>query len=104
MGKIEDNAFKAAEAIGLFSKKAELLYEQMAADREGLNDILGQQLSQAEIIQFYNGDMSVLEGKTFTEDEVVRMLLDEYDVEEAQARADVKQLLASWEKAGLVEI
>ena len=32
------------------------------------------------------------------------MLLDEYDVEEAQARADVKQLLASWEKAGLVEI
>ncbi len=45
-----------------------------------------------------------VEGKTFTEDEVVRMLLDEYDVEEAQARADVKQLLASWEKAGLVEI
>ena len=70
MGKIEDNAFKAAEAIGLFSKKAELLYEQMAADREGLNDILGQQLSQAEIIQFYNGDMSVLEGKTFTEDQI----------------------------------
>lgn len=70
MGKIEDNAFKAAEAIGLFSKKAELLYKQMAADREGLNDILGQQLSQAEIIQFYNGDMSVLEGKTFTEDQM----------------------------------
>lgn len=45
-----------------------------------------------------------VEGKTFTEDEVVRMLLDEYDVEEAQARADVKQLLASWEKAGMVEI
>ena len=70
MSKIEDNAFKAAEAIGLFSKKAELLYEQMVADREGLNDILGQQLSQAEIIQFYNGDMSVLEGKTFTEDQI----------------------------------
>ena len=70
MGKIEDNAFKAAEAIGLFSKKAELLYDQMVADREGLNDILGQQLSQAEIIQFYNGDMSVLEGKTFTEDQI----------------------------------
>ena len=70
MGKIEDNAFKAAEAIGLFSKKAELLYDQMVADREGLNDILGQQLSQAEIIQFYNGDISVLEGKTFTEDQI----------------------------------
>ena len=70
MSKIEDNAFKAAEAIGLFSKKAELLYDQMVADREGLNDILGQQLSQAEIIQFYNGDMSVLEGKTFTEDQI----------------------------------
>ena len=44
-----------------------------------------------------------VEGKSFTEDEVVKMLLDEYEVEEAQARADVEQLLASWEKAGLVE-
>ncbi len=44
-----------------------------------------------------------VEGKSFTEDGVVKMLLDEYEVEEAQARADVEQLLASWEKAGLME-
>ncbi|MBQ2535526.1 MAG: PqqD family peptide modification chaperone [Bacteroidaceae bacterium] len=31
------------------------------------------------------------------------MLLDEYEVEESQAQADVKQLLSSWVKAGLVE-
>lgn len=67
MGRIEDDAFKAAEAVGLFAEQAELLYDQMAADREGLNDILGQQLSAAEIKMFYEGDMSVLEGKTFTE-------------------------------------
>ncbi len=44
-----------------------------------------------------------VEGKSFTEDGVVKMLLDEYEVEETQARADVEQLLASWEKAGLME-
>ena len=42
-------------------------------------------------------------GKDFMEADVVAALLDEYEVEEAQARADVEQLLASWEKAGLVE-
>jgi len=41
MSRIEDDAFKAAEAVGLFAEQAELLYDQMAADREGLNDILG---------------------------------------------------------------
>ena len=44
-----------------------------------------------------------VEGKDFTEDDVVKMLLDEYDVEESRAQADVKKLLASWKDAGLVE-
>ena len=44
-----------------------------------------------------------VEGKDFTEDDMVKILLDEYEVEEPQAQADVKQLLSSWVKAGLVE-
>ena len=44
-----------------------------------------------------------VEGKDFTEDDVVKFLLDEYEVEESQVQTDVKNLLVSWVKAGLVE-
>ena len=44
-----------------------------------------------------------VEGKEFTEADMVQILLDEYEVEEAQARADVKALAESWKQAGLVE-
>ena len=44
-----------------------------------------------------------VEGKDFTEEDVVKLLLDEYEVEASQAQADVKKLLASWQEAGLVE-
>ena len=44
-----------------------------------------------------------VEGKEFTEADMVKILLDEYEVEESQAQADVKKLLASWQEAGLVE-
>ena len=44
-----------------------------------------------------------VEGKDFTEADMVQILLDEYEVEESQARADVKALAESWKQAGLVE-
>ena len=44
-----------------------------------------------------------VEGKDFTEADMAQILLDEYEVEEAQARADVKALAESWIQAGLVE-
>ena len=44
-----------------------------------------------------------VEGKDFTEEDMVQILLDEYEVEKSQAQEDVKQLLASWQKAGMVE-
>lgn len=44
-----------------------------------------------------------VEGKTFTEEDMVKILLDEYEVEESQAQADVKALAESWLQAGLVE-
>jgi len=44
-----------------------------------------------------------VEGKEFTEDDMVKILLDTYDVEESVAKADVANLAASWKEAGLVE-
>ncbi|MBR1668025.1 MAG: PqqD family protein [Bacteroidaceae bacterium] len=44
-----------------------------------------------------------VEGRDFTESELVDALLDEYEVERPQAEADVKALVASWQNAGLVE-
>lgn len=40
--------------------------------------------------------------KDFCEEDLVQLLLVEYDVEKEQASADVKELLASWKNAGLV--
>ena len=44
-----------------------------------------------------------VEGKDFTEEEMAKLLLDEYEVDETQALADVKALTESWKQAGLVE-
>ncbi|MBR6035918.1 MAG: PqqD family protein [Bacteroidaceae bacterium] len=44
-----------------------------------------------------------VEGKDFTEEDMVQLLLDEYEVDAPQAQADVQQLLNSWLQAGLVE-
>lgn len=44
-----------------------------------------------------------VEGKEFSEDDLVKLLLDEYEVEEAVAREDVKKLVASWTEAELIE-
>lgn len=44
-----------------------------------------------------------MDGKEFTEADLVKALLEEYDVEEAQAQEDVKNLVASWKQAELVE-
>jgi hypothetical protein len=40
----------------------------MQSNKEGLDNILGQSLSNAEIKMFYDGDMGVLQNKSFTED------------------------------------
>ncbi len=44
-----------------------------------------------------------VEGKDFTEENMVDVLMDEYEVDKEQALADVKKLAASWVEAGLVE-
>lgn len=67
---IEDDAFKSAEAITLLTKQAESLYDQIQVNKQGLNDALGLSLSAAEIASVMAGDLSVLDGKTFTEDQI----------------------------------
>lgn len=42
-------------------------------------------------------------GKEFTVADCVKVILDEYEVEEAQATADVEKLFQSWIDAGLAE-
>lgn len=43
-------------------------------------------------------------GKDFTEDELVNILLDEYEVDKETAAKDVKTLVASWKEAELIEL
>ncbi len=39
----------------------------------------------------------------FDEEKLVKLLLDEYEVEEATARNDVQTLLEKWHEAGIIE-
>lgn len=41
-------------------------------------------------------------GKEFDEAELVRLLLEEYEVSEELATADVKKLVESWQSAGIL--
>lgn len=44
-----------------------------------------------------------IEGKEFTEDELVHYLTEEYEVDEATARRDVQTLTKEWIAAGIIE-
>ncbi len=44
-----------------------------------------------------------VQGKEFTHEDLVRLLTDEYEVDEATALADVKALTDLWNQAGIVE-
>lgn len=70
LGKIEDDAFKSAEAIGLLTREAEAVYDQIQINKQGLNDVLKLSLSTQEILQLMSGDTSVLANKTFTSDQI----------------------------------
>ena len=43
-----------------------------------------------------------LQGKEFTEEDAVKLLLDQYEVDEETAAKDVKALVAKWAEIGLI--
>lgn len=45
-----------------------------------------------------------IQGKEFTHNDLVELLLQEYDVDEATALADVKNLTDLWAQAGIIEV
>ena len=44
-----------------------------------------------------------IQEKEFTADDLVRLLLEEYEVDEATAQSDVAQLVEKWQEAGIIE-
>ena len=44
-----------------------------------------------------------IQDKDFSEDELVKLLTEEYDVDEITAKSDVNSLVKSWLDAGIIE-
>ncbi len=44
-----------------------------------------------------------VEGKDFTQEDLVNLLLDKYEVSQEQAAADVEKLTATWLNEGVLE-
>ncbi len=44
-----------------------------------------------------------IQDKDFSEDELVKLLTEEYDVDEITAKSDVNNLVKSWLDAGIIE-
>jgi hypothetical protein len=44
-----------------------------------------------------------IQGKDFTANNLVELLLEEYEVDEDTARQDVQQLIIKWQEAGIIE-
>lgn len=70
LGRIDDDAFKALDAIELMSQKADNLKQQIAINKQGLNDVLALTMSAAEISQILAGNLEVLNGKSLTDDQI----------------------------------
>ena len=43
------------------------------------------------------------DGSDFTAETLTKLLLDEYEIDEATAKADSEKLMAMWKEAGIVE-
>jgi predicted transcriptional regulator len=44
-----------------------------------------------------------IQGSDFTAETLEKLLLDEYDTDEATARRDVASLITKWKEAGIIE-
>ena len=75
----------------------------------GEHIVIGEGLAQVNFNKMLslNGSAAYLweqlKGKEFTEEDVVKLLTDKYDVTPERAREDVKKLLEEWKKQDVVE-
>ncbi len=44
-----------------------------------------------------------IQGTEFDSDILAKLLLEEYDIDEATARSDAQALIAKWQEAGIIE-
>lgn len=75
----------------------------------GENIVVGEGLSQVNFNKLITLNETAaflwkeLQGKTFGKEDLVKLLLDNYEVEEERAAADVDKLIDTWIKEGLIE-
>ena len=75
----------------------------------GEHIVIGEGLAQVNFNKMLslNGSAAYLweqlKGKEFTEEDVVKLLTDKYDVTPERALEDVKKLLEEWKKQDVVE-
>lgn len=75
----------------------------------GENIVVGEGLSQVNFNKLITLNETAaflwkeVQGKTFGKEDLVKLLLDNYEVEEERAAADVDKLIDTWIKEGLIE-
>lgn len=76
LGKIEDNAYKVADAMGYLGQKTAAAMDKIVAYREGIDEIMRRRMDVADdnklMEAFYNGTISAsdLVGLGFTQDDI----------------------------------
>lgn len=75
----------------------------------GENIVVGEGLSQVNFNKLITLNETAaflwkeVQGKTFGKEDLVKLLLDNYEVEEERAAADVDKLIDIWIKEGIIE-
>ncbi|MBO4671594.1 MAG: PqqD family protein [Bacteroidales bacterium] len=75
----------------------------------GENIVVGEGLSQVNFNKLISLNETAaflwkeVQGKTFGKEDLVKLLLDNYEVEEERAAADVDKLIDTWIKEGIIE-
>lgn len=90
LGNIEDDAFAAAESIALLGQKTEASMKKVDAYAEGIRKTFAETFSDSEIDAIFKGDMSVLEGKSLTEDQI--SMLEDYSDALYEMNEDLKDI------------
>ena len=70
---IEDDAYKAAEALALLQERSEVNLSKFETYKTGITETLGKTFNEEEIARLMQGDGSVLEGKYMSEEQLSQL-------------------------------